>query len=283
MSITAVATGMQNATVGTEHTLTTQSSAGLYRLVVHLASMLANDVTELRVKRRMAGSSVTVSDLMTYYGVAAMDATIVSSEPVWNAQIITDAVSASLKQTFGTSRAYEWELLMDDGGGGGSSPSLTEIVNAVWATPVRRLDQTYTDQVVSAVWATPTRSVLSVSSPVGVASNYDKGNYTLSTVGTEGLGPFLVNAIWATAVRRLDSTGATQIADSVLDRNMGAGVDSGSTSIRTVRQALRASRNKVDLLGGVVYKEDDSTVSWTFVVASDSSTDRVTSMDPAGP
>ena len=148
---------------------------------------------------------------------------------------------------------------------------------------VATIVQSVKDDLTSQIWATPVRGVTSVSSPVGVASNYDKGNYTLSTVGTEGLGPFLVNAIWATAVRRLDSTGATQIADSVLDRNMGAGVDSGSTSIRTVRQALRASRNKVDLLGGVVYKEDDSTASWTFVVASDSSTDRVTSMDPAGP
>lgn len=137
--------------------------------------------------------------------------------------------------------------------------------------------------LVSQVWATPVRAVTSVSSPVGVASNYDKGNYTLSTVGTEGLGPFLINAIWATPVRRLDSTGATQIADSVLDRNLALGVDSGSPTVRTVRQALRTSRNKVDLPGGVVYKEDDATVSWTFTVASDSSTTRITSVDPAGP
>ena len=123
------------------------------------------------------------------------------------------------------------------------------------------LTQAANDQIINAVWATPVRTITggtitSVASPVAVASNYDKGNYTLST------------------------TQVTVIADGLLERDMSAGTDSGSPTFRTPRQAFRASRNKVDL-AGVVYKEDDTTSSWTFVVASDSNTTRITSVDPA--
>lgn len=73
-----------------------------------------------------------------------------------------------------------------------------------------------------------------------------------------------------------------EIADAILDRNMATGTDSGSTTVRTVRQALRALRNRFAVSGGTltVYKEDDTTASYTAAVTG---TPAVTESNPAGP
>ena len=76
---------------------------------------------------------------------------------------------------------------------------------------------------------------------------------------------------------------ATVIADALLDRDMSAGTDSGSSSVRTVRQALRFLRNKWTLAttGALtIYKEDDSTTSWTATATGDSSATPITGIDP---
>jgi hypothetical protein len=74
---------------------------------------------------------------------------------------------------------------------------------------------------------------------------------------------------------------ATNIADTILDRDMAAGTDSGSTTVRTVRQALRSLRNRFVVSGGTAtfYKEDDSTVSHTAVLTG---TPAVTEANPPG-
>jgi len=74
-------------------------------------------------------------------------------------------------------------------------------------------------------------------------------------------------------------------ADALLDRDMSIGTDSGSTTVRTVRQALRFLRNKWSISGTTlsVYKEDDTTASWTTQVTGTAGADPVTSSDPAGP
>lgn len=73
------------------------------------------------------------------------------------------------------------------------------------------------------------------------------------------------------------------VADALLDRNMGTGTDSGSPSVRTVRQALRFLRNKWAISAGAltVYKEDDSTSSWTATVGTDAAAVPIVSNDPA--
>jgi hypothetical protein len=75
-----------------------------------------------------------------------------------------------------------------------------------------------------------------------------------------------------------------EVADAVLDRNMATGTDSGSTTVRTARQALRAIRNRAAISGGTltVYKEDDSTSSWTGAVTT-AAGDPIAEIDPAGP
>jgi hypothetical protein len=64
---------------------------------------------------------------------------------------------------------------------------------------------------------------------------------------------------------------------------MSTGVDSGSTSHRTPRQALRFLRNKWAISAGTltVYKEDDATASWTGTVTASSVADPITGNDPA--
>lgn len=71
------------------------------------------------------------------------------------------------------------------------------------------------------------------------------------------------------------------IADALLDRDMSTGTDSGTESVRTVRQSLRSNRNKVSISGGVmtVTKEDDSTSSWTAAIATTAG-DPISSIDP---
>lgn len=70
---------------------------------------------------------------------------------------------------------------------------------------------------------------------------------------------------------------AAQNADKLLGRNLAGAADGG----RTVRDALRASRNKSQLSGGTltVYREDDATPAWTADVTT-ASRDPVSGIDP---
>lgn len=83
----------------------------------------------------------------------------------------------------------------------------------------------------------------------------------------------------------LTSGERNSVADAMLDRDMSTGADSGSTTVRTVRQALRFLRNKWAIAAGTltVYKEDDSTSSWTSAVTTDGTAQPIVSTDPAGP
>lgn len=73
------------------------------------------------------------------------------------------------------------------------------------------------------------------------------------------------------------------VADALLNRDMATGTDTGSTTVRTVRQALRFLRNKWGISAGTltVKKEDDATTSWTGAVTTTAG-DPVSQIDPAG-
>lgn len=73
-------------------------------------------------------------------------------------------------------------------------------------------------------------------------------------------------------------------ADAFLNRDLSTGTDSGSTTVRTVRQALRFLRNKWSIAAGTltVTKEDDVTASWTSAITTTAG-DPVSASDPAGP
>lgn len=81
----------------------------------------------------------------------------------------------------------------------------------------------------------------------------------------------------------LSTTERDATADALLNRDMSVGTDSGSPTVRTVRQALRFLRNKWSLSGATltVTKEDDSTASWTSTVTATAGADPITGNDPA--
>lgn len=70
-----------------------------------------------------------------------------------------------------------------------------------------------------------------------------------------------------------------QNADALLNRN----VSGGSSTGRTVKQALHVLRNKSAVAAGTltVYDTDDTTSSWTAAVSSDAAADPITGIDPA--
>lgn len=82
----------------------------------------------------------------------------------------------------------------------------------------------------------------------------------------------------------LTSGERNSVADALLDRDMSTGADSGSTTVRTVRNALRFLRNKWSISGTTmtVCKEDDTTTAWTATLTATAGANPVTASDPAG-
>lgn len=115
-------------------------------------------------------------------------------------------------------------------------------------------------------WATATG--FSTHSAADVRTEMDSNSTQLAAIiadtGTDGV--------------VISTTTQNAIADAILDRNMATGTDSGG---RTVRNALRALRNKVDVASGIVYKEDDSTTAWAFAVTTNASANPITIIDPS--
>lgn len=107
MAVVSAASGTQSATVGTEHTLTTQTTAGVYQLVVDTSNMALGDVLELRVKTKAHGSGATSQ--VAFFSAFAHSQT----EPnKYSPAIMVDTeIVCTLKQTAGTGRSYAWNLL----------------------------------------------------------------------------------------------------------------------------------------------------------------------------
>jgi hypothetical protein len=144
---------------------------------------------------------------------------------------------------------------------------------------------------------------------VTVVTNNDKTGYALSatqtfnvtgnitgnlsgsvgSVGTGGIttGSFAAGAINAAAIAtdaigsdELSSTAIAEIADGILARNLDSSGNEASTtsSGRTVRNALRILRNKVDASSGAqvdVYNEADTSVIWSQAITTSVSADPI--------
>ncbi len=153
----------------------------------------------------------------------------------------------------------------------------TEIGTAVWATAAREL--TAGTNIVLAKGAGVTGftdiDAAGVRTAVGLASANLDMQLTAIEVKTD-----LIPAAPAAVG---DIPTAIQNADALLNRDMSIGADSGSPTVRTVRQALRFLRNKWSLSGTTltVTKEDDTTASWTAVVTTSAGADPISGSDPA--
>jgi len=126
--------------------------------------------------------------------------------------------------------------------------------------------------------ASPTNITTAVG--ITVATNSDKTGYALTAAYDPAK-----TAAQAGDAMALTSSERNSTADALLNRDMSTGSDSGSTTVRTVRQALRFLRNKWSISAGTltVCKEDDSTASWTSAVTTTPGQDPITATDPAGP
>ena len=106
MAVTSVGSGTQTATIDTEHTLDTETTAGVYVLVVDVSNMANGDVVTLRLKTKYAtGGTSRLAFEATYAHAQAMPN--IYSPPV---PVDTEIV-ATLEQTDGTGRDFYWNLL----------------------------------------------------------------------------------------------------------------------------------------------------------------------------
>ena len=103
---TSEASGAQAATVTTEHTLATISTDGTFVLYVDTSAMVLIDELELRVKVKVKSDGTTREFLIATYAH-------VQGQPV-KASIPVASINEcvfTLKQTAGTSRTFNWEII----------------------------------------------------------------------------------------------------------------------------------------------------------------------------
>lgn len=131
---------------------------------------------------------------------------------------------------------------------------------------------------------TVTRQLIDLAFPTVSGRSIDVDASGGVEVGTVAAGAITAASHGAGAIdaAALATDAVNEIADGLLDRNMATGTDSGSPTVRTVRQALRMLRNKGSIAVGTltVTKEDDTTASWTAAVTTTAG-DPISSVDPA--
>ncbi len=107
MTVASNQSGSQTATINTEHTLGSSiTAAGTYVLVVDTNAMVNGDTLELRLKSKAKSGS---TERLAYLAIFSN----VQIEPnKYSVPIpVTDQVTCTLKQTAGTGRAYDWNIL----------------------------------------------------------------------------------------------------------------------------------------------------------------------------
>lgn len=103
---TSKASGTQVATVTTEHTLQTITDAGTYVLYVDTSAMVLGDTLELRAKTKVTSGGTTREFLVATYA-NPQGQPVKASIPVAS----INEVVFTLKQTEGTSRSFNWEIV----------------------------------------------------------------------------------------------------------------------------------------------------------------------------
>lgn len=107
MTVASNQSGSQTAVIGTEHTLGTSiTAAGVYVLVVDTNAMVNGDVLELRIKTKAKTAS---TERLAYFSTYVHAQTELNkySVPV----PVDTQVTFTLKQTAGTGRAFDWNIL----------------------------------------------------------------------------------------------------------------------------------------------------------------------------
>ena len=109
MALAVIASGTQTATIGTEHSLNTDTTGKTAVFVVDTKNMANDDELELRIKTKvLSGSTAALAYIASYKH--AQSTIVKYSVPVPANQ----SIEVTLKQTAGTGRSYEWALLSLD-------------------------------------------------------------------------------------------------------------------------------------------------------------------------
>ena len=112
MGVTVDGSGTQAATIGTEHTLYDSSAAASFELGVDLVNMAAGDVVEIRVyKLFKTGGTRRVVVYQIFNDAQPTDGVGTVSVPISTGLTDSGAVRFTLKQTVGTGRNFDWEVL----------------------------------------------------------------------------------------------------------------------------------------------------------------------------
>ncbi len=106
MTVTLNTSGSQTATISTEHTLATVTTAAALALVVDLSALVAGDVVELRVYGKARSTDTERVLHRGTYGPSPLASPLVMSVPIMSPHHF----KATLKQTAGTGRAFPWAI-----------------------------------------------------------------------------------------------------------------------------------------------------------------------------
>ena len=103
---TLTTNGTQTATIGTEHTLTTQTGNKFYMAYIDLTNMVSGDNVEIRVSViiKSAGSHILYF-IQTFNGAQTNPLVFIPTLPSDISWKLT------IKQTAGTGRTYDWRVL----------------------------------------------------------------------------------------------------------------------------------------------------------------------------
>ena len=106
MALSSVGSGSQTAVIDTEHTLDTETGAGVYVLVVDMNNLTLGDVVVLRMKTKAkTGSTSRLAYIKTFSNIQIEINKYSPAIPIDTELICT------LEQTDGTGRSFDWNLL----------------------------------------------------------------------------------------------------------------------------------------------------------------------------
>lgn len=107
MAATQESSGTQTATVTTEHTLATITTAKPFQLIVDINALAAGEYVEIKVKRKaLSGGTTRIAFAAVYSWLDAGVAPEVVTPPI----LSTQEYVATLKQLNGTGRAFPWAV-----------------------------------------------------------------------------------------------------------------------------------------------------------------------------
>lgn len=106
MSLSSVGTGTQTAVISTEHTLDTETAAGVYILVVDMANLANGDIVTLKIKTKYASGGTSRLAFSSTYSHAQTELNKYSPPIPVDTEII-----CTLTQSAGTGRNFYWNLL----------------------------------------------------------------------------------------------------------------------------------------------------------------------------